>query len=229
MDLEKVKGFIDKHGFKPEDVSYRADGVYIDDSPFLCSRPRYWFAKVLGLWEEDTQGLVKQQTNTFIHRSTIVGNNVQAGKSCVIGAKGFGYIYDDDGYLIDMPHHGNVIIGDNVTIHNNVNIDRAVLGSTVIGDGTKIDSLVHVAHGAKVGKHVLICAGAVLCGNAGVGDYSFIGVNACIKQKVKVGRNCVIAAGAVVVSDVPDNTVYGGVPAKLLKYTEPRDYKMKED
>jgi len=146
-----------------------------------------------------------------IHPSLIIGPGT------VIGCDGFGYVRQEDYSLIKMPHQGNVIIEEGVEIGSNTCIDRAAQGSTIIRKGTKIDNLVHVAHGVKIGEHCLIVAGAVLGGSCEIGDYTFIGMNACVKEKVKIGINCIIGAGAVVLKDVEDNSVMVGNPAKLLR------------
>jgi UDP-3-O-[3-hydroxymyristoyl] glucosamine N-acyltransferase LpxD len=223
MDLGEVSEFIRINGYLPKDVSYTTDIVQVGAFSFPTDRPRLWFARVLGLWETNEQGSTDNRGNTL---TLCVQNGIDCimGANCVIGGPGFGYEYDEQGHLIPIPHHGRVVIGNNVTLHNQVNIDRGVIGDTVIGDGTKIDSLVHIAHNVKIGKHCLIVSGSVFGGSCEIGDYTFIGMNACIKQKVKVGRNCVIGAGAVVTKDVPDNTIYVGNPAKYLKMTEQREY-----
>jgi UDP-3-O-[3-hydroxymyristoyl] glucosamine N-acyltransferase len=134
-----------------------------------------------------------------------------------IGADGFGWVRDENNELVKMPHKGNVVIGKNVSIGRYTCIDRAVIGSTVIGDGTKIDNLVHIAHGAKVGRHCLIVAGAVLGGSCEIGDYSYIGMGALIKNKVKVGKNVTVGMGAVVTKDVPDGWTVIGNPARKME------------
>lgn len=143
--------------------------------------------------------------------------SVTVGPGTVIGQDGFGYVRQEDNSLLKMPHQGNVIIEEGVEIGSNTCIDRAAQGSTFIGRGTKIDNLVHVAHGVKIGEHCLIVAGAVLGGSCEIGNYTFIGMNACIKEKVRIGKNCIIGAGAVVVCDVEDNSVMVGNPARLLR------------
>lgn len=140
--------------------------------------------------------------------------------SARIGKDGFGWVRQEDGTLYKMPHTGRVRIKWDVTIGAQTCIDRAVIGETVILEGTQIDNLVHVAHGAKVGRHCLIVAGAVLGGSCEIGDFTFIGMNACIKNKIKIGSNCIIGAGAVVLKDVPDGEVWVGNPAKFLKMND---------
>jgi UDP-3-O-[3-hydroxymyristoyl] glucosamine N-acyltransferase len=142
--------------------------------------------------------------------------SVRFGDNCSIGRDGFGWIRQEDGTLYKMPHRGNVVIHEKVTIGSNVCIDRAVNGSTEIGSGTKIDNLVHIAHGAKIGKNCLIVAGSVIGGSAEIGDNCFIGINASIKNKVKIGNNVIIGMGAVVVHDVPDGSIMVGNPARMM-------------
>jgi UDP-3-O-[3-hydroxymyristoyl] glucosamine N-acyltransferase len=147
----------------------------------------------------------------------IIHESVKIGFYCAIGEDGFGYAREEDGTLFKMPHTGNVVINENVEIGNNVCIDRAVIGSTVIGSGTKIDNLVHIAHGVKIGKNCLIVAGSVIGGSAEIGDNCFIGINASIKNKVKIGNDVTIGMGAVVTKDVPDGETWIGNPAKNIK------------
>lgn len=141
---------------------------------------------------------------------------VKIGQGACIGFDGFGYVRDEHGLLVKMPHTGNVVIEENAEIGSNTCIDRAVVGSTVIGAGTKIDNLVHIAHGVKVGKNCLIVAGAVIGGSCEIGNNCFIGINASIKNKVKIGNNVTVGMGAVVVKDVPDGVTVVGNPARIL-------------
>jgi UDP-3-O-[3-hydroxymyristoyl] glucosamine N-acyltransferase LpxD len=209
--------------FGPSDCRYDEGGVWVGKFYYKCDNPRLEFARILDT-VKDSKEMVCYIGSWFAKDTVVDYSKVAWGYGCVVGGQGFGYEYTEKGELIRMPHHGNVIIEDDVTLHNNVCIDRAVLGSTVIGAGTKIDNLVHVAHGVRIGKNCLIVSGVVFGGSCDIGDYSFIGMNASIKQKVKIGRNCVIGAGAVVTKDVPDNQVWVGNPARFLKETEPRKY-----
>lgn len=136
--------------------------------------------------------------------------------TAVIGKAGFGYARKEDGSLVQIPHRGNVEIEARVEIGAHACVDRAAVGSTVIGEGTKIDNLVHVGHAAKIGKHTLIVAGAVIGGNAEIGDRCFIGMNVSIKQKVKIGNDVTIGAGSVVLKDIPDGETWVGNPARKL-------------
>lgn len=223
MDFDKIKQQIIDEGLRPEDCHFSKEGVIVGSSFHASGNPRLDFARVLAMWKQP-----KNSDAMFGVWSSVVtkGENVEIGHGCCIGGHGFGYEFDEEGRLIDMPHHGRVVIEDDVTIHNNVCIDRAVLGETRIGRGTKIDNLVHVAHNVKIGKYCLVVAGAVFGGSCEIGDRTFIGGNVFIKQHVKVGRNCVIGAGAVVTHDVPDGEIWVGNPARFLKKTEERRFKV---
>lgn len=147
----------------------------------------------------------------------IIHPSVKMGMFCAIGRNGFGYVRKADGTLYPMPHMGNIVIEKNVVLGSFVAIDRSVNYSTVIGEGTKIDNHVHIAHGAKIGKNCLIVAGSVIGGSAEIGDNCFIGINASIKNKIKIGKNVTIGMGAVVTKDVPDGETWIGNPAKSIK------------
>jgi UDP-3-O-[3-hydroxymyristoyl] glucosamine N-acyltransferase len=154
---------------------------------------------------EFAKSLKEEWPDNVIHESVLVK------EFACIGGDGFGYAREEDGTLVKMPHTGNVIIEENVEIGAYTCIDRAVIGSTIIGAGTKIDNLVHIAHGAKIGKNCLIVAGSVIGGSAEIGDNCFIGINASIKNKVKIGNNVTVGMGAIVLKDVPDNTTVKGI------------------
>ena len=136
--------------------------------------------------------------------------------TATVGKNGFGYARESDGSLIKMPHKGNIVIGRNVEIGAHTCIDRAVEGSTLIDEGTKIDNLVHIAHGVKIGKHCLIVAGTVIGGSVEIGDRCFIGIGAMIKNKIKIGNDVTVGMGAVVTKDIPDGETEIGNPARKI-------------
>jgi UDP-3-O-[3-hydroxymyristoyl] glucosamine N-acyltransferase len=138
-------------------------------------------------------------------------------KTAVIGMDGFGWVREKDGTLCRFPHRGNVVIQKFVVIRDFVTVDRAVEGSTVIGEGTCIDHHSHVAHGAQIGKYNTLANGCIIEGSCIVGDYNTFGAGVIVQTKVKVGNNCIFGSGAVVTKDVEDNSVMVGNPARLLR------------
>lgn len=145
-----------------------------------------------------------------IHYSAIID------RTAIIGKDGFGFARDSDGTLVKVNHAGNVIIEKGVEIRAFVTIDRAVNGSTIIGEGTKIDHHTHVAHGVKIGKWNTFANGCVIEGSCEVGDYNTFGTNVIVQRKVKIGSNCKFGSGTVIVKDVPDNSIMVGNPARYL-------------
>lgn len=198
-------------------LSFNSGGVVADGVEIVCERPRLMFARVLRLYPLPFLCYgdgIAALSDLYAKNG---GLGFTHGYSCIIGGPGFGYETDENGMPIRLPHLGNVVIGKNVELGSNVCIDRAVIGSTVIGDNVKIDNLVHIAHGAKIGKNTLIVAGSVIGGSCEIGENCFIGMNASIKNKVKIGNNVTIGAGAVVLKDVPDGETWVGNPARKLE------------
>ena len=147
----------------------------------------------------------------------IIGENCNIKEGAVIGTDGFGYERNEVNELEKFPHYGKVIIGKNVDIGANTCIDRGNLEDTIIGDGTKIDNLVHVGHNCKVGKNVIIVAGTVLGGHTVIEDNCIIYANVMTKPWTRIGSGSVIGANSFVNKDVPVNEIWAGVPAKKIK------------
>lgn len=162
--------------------------------------------------------------NTRIHDRVTLSQNCTLGKNCIIqsgvtlGEDGFAYERYETTEPVKFPHFRGVIIEDNVEICANTNIARGSLTDTVIGEGTKIDSMVHIAHNVRVGKNCLLTAGTIIGGSASIGDSCWTGLNCTIKDHVKLGNNVLVGAGACVIHDVPDGDIVAGIPAKSIKH-----------
>lgn len=154
--------------------------------------------------------------NTIIKAGTVIQDDVKIGANCTIGGVGFGYEPNEDGIYEVIPHIGNVHLMNHVEIGNNVCIDRAVMGSTLLNEHVKVDNLVHIAHGVIIGKNSLVIANAMVAGSVQIGENSWISPSSSIKQKVKIGNNALVGLGSVVLKDVEDDSIVAGIPAKKL-------------
>ncbi len=158
--------------------------------------------------------------NTVLMRDTIVQNHVKIGSNCTIGGVGFGYEQNESKEYVLIPHLGNVVLKDLVEIGNNTCIDRAVLGSTILQENSKIDNLVHIAHGVVIGKNSLVIANSMIAGSTIIGNNVWVAPSASILNKRTVGDNSVIGMGAVVIKDVSKNETIVGNPGKALVKSE---------
>lgn len=163
--------------------------------------------------------------DTIIEEGVLVMGNVKLGRCChlkaysCLGSKGFSWGFDEDGVPYPIFHEGGVVLGDYVEIgvHSHVACATIKGANTVLGDYVKLDDSVHIAHNCRIGKAVIIAAGATIGGGVVIGDYAWIGLGAVIKQKVKVGKYALVGSGANVVSDVPDGMVVVGNPARVVR------------
>jgi UDP-3-O-[3-hydroxymyristoyl] glucosamine N-acyltransferase len=150
--------------------------------------------------------------NVVIYARTQIGNRVSIHAGTVIGSDGYGYVFDE-GRHRKMLQVGNVVIHDDVEIGANTAIDRAALGSTVIGAGTKIDNLVHVAHNVVMGRHCLVMGQCGFAGSVRLGDYVVIASQSGIAGHLKLGTQATVGAKSGVMRDVGDKETVLGIPA----------------
>lgn len=157
--------------------------------------------------------------NVVIYPKCQVGNRVSIHAGTVIGSDGYGYVFDE-GRHRKMLQVGNVIIHDDVEIGANAALDRGTLGATVIGAGTKIDNLVHVAHNVVMGQHCLVMGQVGFAGSTRLGDYCVIASQSGIAGHLKLGNQATVGAKSGVMRDVPEKTMVLGIPAAPDKQTK---------
>jgi UDP-3-O-[3-hydroxymyristoyl] glucosamine N-acyltransferase len=156
--------------------------------------------------------------NVTLYRDVTLGRHVILHSGCVIGADGFGYVLTD-GIYENFPQIGRVEIGDYVEIGANSCVDRAALGVTSIGSGTKLDNMVHIGHNCRIGRHVVIAAQTGLSGGVVVEDYAVIGGQVGIGDKARIESRAVLGSGSGVLTSkiVRSGQVVWGTPARPLK------------
>jgi UDP-3-O-[3-hydroxymyristoyl] glucosamine N-acyltransferase len=141
-----------------------------------------------------------------------VGREVVIHAGTVVGSDGFGYVFDGTQH-VKIPQVGRVVIEDGVEIGANAAIDRAMLGATVIRQGSKIDNLVQIGHNAVVGSYAIIVAQAGISGSCRIGDGAVLGGQAGLVDHVAVGDRARVGAQAGVTRDVPADAAVLGSPA----------------
>ena len=161
---------------------------------------------------------------TVLHPNVTIYDNVDIGRGviihsgAVIGADGFGYVRENDRWH-KFPQVGRVEIGDFVEIGANSCVDRAALGVTVIGEGTKLDNMVHVAHNCRIGRHVVVAAQTGFSGSVVVEDHAVIGGQVGIGDKARIESRAVLGSGCGVLTSkvVHSGETVWGTPARPLR------------
>ncbi len=155
----------------------------------------------------------------ILHPRVVVEDRCRIGDRCVvhsgtvIGSDGFGFA-TVDGTHHKVPQVGIVVLEDDVELGANVCVDRAALGETRLGRGTKVDNLVQIAHNVVIGEHCLLVAQSGISGSTRIGHHTvFAGQTGC-SGHLKIGSGVVLAARAAVFKDVPDGVTVAGSPAR---------------
>jgi UDP-3-O-[3-hydroxymyristoyl] glucosamine N-acyltransferase len=157
-----------------------------------------------------------EETNIFpnvtIYSGSHLGRRVRIHSGTVIGADGFGYVFDQGAHR-KVPQIGTVIIGDDVEIGANVTVDRGALGPTIIGKGTKIDNLVQVAHNVTIGDHCLLVSQVGVAGSTRMGNYVILGGQVGLAGHLNLGDRVTVAAQSGVMHHIPAGEKVMGSPA----------------
>lgn len=160
--------------------------------------------------------------NAVLYENTIVGPRCLIHAGAVLGAYGFGYGFVEGRHVLSA-QLGNVVLGADVEIGAGTTIDRGTYGPTSIGEGTKIDDSVMIAHNCRIGRHNMLCSQVGIAGSTTTGDYVVMAGQVGVRDHVHIGERVVLGAMAGVTNDVPDGARMIGIPA-----TPERDQKIKQ-
>ncbi len=150
--------------------------------------------------------------HAVVREDCVLGDRVTLENGAVIGADGFGFSKNEKGEWEKIPQSGPVRIGDRVDVQANACIDRATVGATEIGNGTKVDNLVQVGHGSKVGENTLLCAQAGLAGSSVIGNNAILAGQAGVAGHCTLGDGVILTAQSAVSHDVPAGKMISGSP-----------------
>jgi len=150
--------------------------------------------------------------HAVVREGCILGDHVTLENGAIIGSDGFGFAKNEDGHWEKIPQSGPVRLGKRVDVQANACIDRATVGATEIGDGTKVDNLVQVGHGSRVGQNSLLCAQAGLAGSSVIGNNVILAGQAGVAGHCTLGDGVVLTAQSAVSHDVPPGKMISGSP-----------------
>ncbi|MDE3185916.1 MAG: UDP-3-O-(3-hydroxymyristoyl)glucosamine N-acyltransferase [Acidobacteriota bacterium] len=150
--------------------------------------------------------------HAVVREGCILGDHVTLENGAIVGADGFGFAKNEAGHWEKIPQSGPVRLGDRVDIQANACIDRATVGATEIGDGTKVDNLVQVGHGSRVGQNTLLCAQVGLAGSSVIGNNAILAGQAGVAGHCSLGDGVILTAQSAVSHDVPAGKMISGSP-----------------
>jgi len=157
--------------------------------------------------------------DTVIYPNVVLREGTRVGARCIIhsgtvlGSDGFGFVFTE-GRQMKIPQVGTVVLDDDVEVGANSAVDRAAVGTTTIGQGTKIDNLVQIGHNVRIGKHCVISGQTGIAGSATLGNYVALGARAGIAGHIEVGDGVMVGALAGVTKSHPAKKIVSGFPAK---------------
>ncbi len=158
--------------------------------------------------------------NVSIYRDVEIGDRVILHSGATLGSDGYGYAQREDGSHCKIPHIGRIVVEDDVEIGANSSVDRATLGETRIGRGTKIDNLVQVAHNVKIGENCLLLGQAGMAGSSTLGPGVILAARAGVGDHVEIGEKAILTALTVVNRDVEPGTMWASarVPRPAVEH-----------
>jgi len=150
--------------------------------------------------------------HSVVREHCILGDDVTLENGAIIGGDGFGFSKNADGEWVKIPQSGPVIMGNRIDVQSNACVDRATVGATEIGDNTKIDNLVQVGHGSKIGKSTLLCSQTGLAGSSEIGNNVILAGQVGIAGHCSVGDGVILTAQSAVSHDVAPGKIISGSP-----------------
>lgn len=150
--------------------------------------------------------------NVVVYENCRIGANCILHANCVLGAYGFGYDSSTGVHLL-AAQYGSVVLEDNVEIGACATIDRGAYDATYVGEGTKVDNHVMIAHNCKLGKRNMICASVGIAGSVKTGDYVVMAGRVGVRDHIEIGSGAVLGAMAGVMANVPEKARIVGIPA----------------
>ena len=163
---------------------------------------------------------IEIEENTVLHSGVVCYSDTKIGKNCtihsgaVLGADGFGFLEHKDGSYEKIPQIGNVVIEDNVEIGANSTVDRAMIGSTIIKNGVKIDNLCQIGHNVEIGENTAIVSQTGISGSTKIGKRNRLGGQVGISGHLKIVDDVMILAQSGVAKSVEKKGIYFGSPIK---------------
>ena len=157
--------------------------------------------------------------HAVVREHCVLGDNVTLENGAIVGADGFGFSKNEKGEWQKIPQSGPVRLGNRVDVQANACVDRAALGSTVIGEGTKLDNMVHVGHNCRIGRHVVVAAQTGFSGGVVVEDHAIIGGQVGVGDKARIESRAVLGSGCGVLTSkiVHSGETVWGTPARPLR------------
>lgn len=210
-----------------EQPSYIAEGVDVDDESYIGAFAyigrRVKLGRGVKIYPQAYIGddcVIGDGTTIYagakVYHGCVIGNNCTIHSGAVIGADGFGFAPTEHGYD-KIPQIGNVVISDNVEIGANTTVDRAMMGSTRIEEGVKLDNLIQIAHNCRIGKHTVMASQAGVAGSTKVGEWCMLGGQVGLAGHITVGDRVEIAAQSGLHKDVESGARLFGSPAMDMK------------
>jgi UDP-3-O-[3-hydroxymyristoyl] glucosamine N-acyltransferase len=212
--LPEVKPWISPHAVIAEDTdvdpSARIEACVVVQAG-ACIGPGTWLSPGCVIEKNARIGANSRLfANVTIGENCAVGDNTIVHSGAVIGADGFGFVWDNDAYM-KVPQLGAVQIGNNVEIGANTTIDRGAIGDTIVGNGVKLDNLVQIGHSDHIGEHTTMSGQSGIAGSVKVGRKCIIGGGVGIRDNIEITDNVILAARSNVGNSIKEPGMYASV------------------